>query len=597
MLRRFLWMGVFFATLALPVSAQQAVPNGVIVNGTSLPASTVIGSTGDDMAVAVTPVLRASGAQVRNNNGHLDALWGDNCNLQLQVGSNNYTYKGKTRILTTPCGALGDDLVMPLRQLCGIIEARVETLPDGNLAVYRDVVAATEQSPVPPRVPIYNAANYGPDAATGQSFPEAGRGGLTSKVENVNTPYDRPQVSVANVGITSYTLETPRTTDAIQASSAAPGGSPGTYSSGGASAYNSGGYPGNSGYNNGGYSGGAPSNGGGYGGGSPYGSGANMGNSGISAGGSSPMGRVAVDQFGLPVGMSGGMSAGSYTPSGASSGMQGGGSSNPGPMQLALPSFMGKNHTMVIPSIFGASGAMGSTADSAQRRDEGIRYIDSPQNVNYQPTPRRDQNGREIALLPAKIEISEFDVQRMMSFHITAYEVRAKVKNSGQLACNKPFVLKLLAKSSRYSNYELLESYLINPLAPGAEVEVVKKVDGHQFTCLVDTRVDFKVAVLEEQIPKVQYGGASRVYVDKRARKRRQAQNPDGAAQNGSPSAQVGNYGASSGMSGGQAVPQFGNNAVPGNVYSPQNASQNSARRVGRPVYAETASKTKNMRY
>ncbi|MBQ7567686.1 hypothetical protein IJT17_02660 [bacterium] len=434
--RTVICLGLLLLT-SLPLSAQEAMPSALFVNDVPIAASALIGSTGSDVAVLVSPILRATGATIKATGNYVDALWSDNTGLLLELGRDTCTYGGQSVPLATPCGSLEGDLVMPLGELCAIIGARVEAAADGSLRVYRDVV-------------VDSAEAYGPSQATGQRFPEAGRGGLTSKVDNANAPYERPEVSVGTVGTSRYTIETPRSPEAI------------------ASAYQ------------------RPS------------SGASMGVMGK---------QLAVDQFGIPLGMSVGM--GGYSSGAPMTGYTAGKAIG----GLGTPNYGntmgGTNTSAITPGMFSPANAgagmpsgLGSVsnplASSESQTPEGVRYI-------VAPTPpadlalRTDGAAGDKAPGPAKISISSFDVQRLMSFHLTAYELKVRVKNEGGMVCAHPLMLQLMAKSKRYDSYELLESYVIDPLRPGDEVEVVKKVDGHQFTCLVDLTIDFKVSVLESK--------------------------------------------------------------------------------------------------
>ena len=90
MSRSYLCAAALFAVLSLPASAQGVA--SLSVNGQAVSPQVVIGSTGNDTAVLVTPLLQASGAKVQSSGGYLEALWPDNASLRLQVGSNQCTY-------------------------------------------------------------------------------------------------------------------------------------------------------------------------------------------------------------------------------------------------------------------------------------------------------------------------------------------------------------------------------------------------------------------------------------------------------------------------------------------------------------------------
>lgn len=60
-------------------------------------------------------------------------------------------------------------------------------------------------------------------------------------------------------------------------------------------------------------------------------------------------------------------------------------------------------------------------------------------------------------------------------------------------------MVKFMVKShKKNAQWDVVESYLINPLEPGQQVNISKRVDGHQYACLLDLSIDFKVSVVEE---------------------------------------------------------------------------------------------------
>lgn len=102
---------------------------------------------------------------------------------------------------------------------------------------------------------------------------------------------------------------------------------------------------------------------------------------------------------------------------------------------------------------------------------------------------------------PARPVVSSLDARRQVTFHLSTYEVIAKVKNEGSLAQEKPFQVQLLARGEYNDDFELLEAFLVRPLGPGEEVELKKNADGHSFQSLQGMVVTFKVLIVEEAPP------------------------------------------------------------------------------------------------
>ena len=452
-----------------PLAAQQAMPTALTVNGTHMAPTVIIGATDSDVAVLVSPILKATGAKVKTSGSYVEALWNDNVNLVLEAGCSTCTYGGQVMNLKTPCGMLDGDLVMSLGELCTVIGARLEPLSGGSWAMYRAVLASDNPVPAPPAQALAKQN-------TDNSF------NISS---GVKTPYDvsesgPPLNAPMNNG--GYAIDTSRLGD---------NNHPLYKKSGVMNAV-------------------------------------------------SPAGRTGVDQFGIPVGMSTGfggyrgniqseafqkkISGDGYQggpplgalPKGIYAGSpqagiqpgsyQGGMGSMPAPVMNntvgeagrgPIPGMFGKSRigTSLPPNLVGANGeALGSAP-------EGVRYYEAltpadnallyPENPEAMNTPALSG--------PAKISISSFDIQRLMSFRLTSYEIRARIKNEGGTVSEYPIMLRLLAKSKRSEHYDVLYSCVIDPLQPGMEAELIKRVGAYDSPCLVDIKVDFKLSVLEAQ--------------------------------------------------------------------------------------------------
>lgn len=102
---------------------------------------------------------------------------------------------------------------------------------------------------------------------------------------------------------------------------------------------------------------------------------------------------------------------------------------------------------------------------------------------------------------PARPVVSSLDARRQVTFHLSTYEVVAKVRNEGSLPQEKPFQVQLLARGEYNDDFELLEAFLVRPLGPGEEVELKKNADGHSFQSLQGMVVTFKVLIVEDAPP------------------------------------------------------------------------------------------------
>ncbi|HBM97439.1 TPA: hypothetical protein DD394_08180, partial [bacterium UBP9_UBA11836] len=100
--------------LSLSVSAQQPqaqINPDVFVNGQALERSAVIGSTGKDLAVKATPLLKATGASVEFDGNKLEASWSESM-LTITVGRSYCIYNGQSVKLEAPAGLYENDLVV-----------------------------------------------------------------------------------------------------------------------------------------------------------------------------------------------------------------------------------------------------------------------------------------------------------------------------------------------------------------------------------------------------------------------------------------------------------------------------------------------------
>ena len=227
---------LMLVVLALPALAQQpGAPPALAVNGQPLPPGAVVASAGTDVMVLATPYLKALGAQVRSQGNHVEAGWPEGV-LVLDAGSDNCSWNGSTRRLDEAVGSLSGDLLIPAAQIARIIGGRVES-GEWGMSISRSSGApppmaqdpTVEQDParaqgaprsggtMPPGMSLLpsdltgsgsgaqgqGAASAGPaepeevspsDPNQGQSFPEAGLGGLSQKQGPYESPYKHPTV-------------------------------------------------------------------------------------------------------------------------------------------------------------------------------------------------------------------------------------------------------------------------------------------------------------------------------------------------------------------------------------------------------------------
>lgn len=476
----FLLLGIFCLCLFLAgqgwCQGMKPQPD-VVVNGIAIARDDIFGDTGSDLAIQASPLFRALGAKVSKHGNQLEATWNHD-QLVLMVGRPYCVYNGQKISLQVPPGLYDDDLVVQLQEMCNIVKARVEKndqrvavwsneppLNQGQVVVNNVVGAGgasfnTASAPGDMSSPVsakslyltqfqnnggnvlsnssvalptfgqtatstYNssaqsypsstssypgmstsgtpAGGYAttavsagsfnpsvtgagdfnpivsePDALNSTAFPEPGMGGLSSK-DAKSSPYERPVVSVTDLGSRQVTTATPRTINDLV-----------------------------------------------------------------------PV--MGVDALNYP-----------YSQSGVNS---------------------GKNENAAVIRYSPASPAAAEDAAALAYSSSSVK------------------NGKSKEPKPAKPELVSFEVVRQMSFHLTSYEMKAKIRNTGDLPCDKPFMVKLMVASNfrPQANWDLVENYLITPLAPGQEVEITKRADGHQFPCLIDTMVKFKAVVLEEVV-------------------------------------------------------------------------------------------------
>ncbi|MGM9992968.1 MAG: stalk domain-containing protein [Candidatus Bruticola sp.] len=420
---------LFTLTSGISLAQQAQINPDVLVNGVPLERSAVIGSTGNDIAVKASPLLRASGASVEFDGQKLEASWSSSM-LTIVVGQTYCIYNGQQIPLQAPSGLYENDLVVQLNEICAIIKAQITNnekqiivktdsgssgnatlssvpLPtlNGRVSAKNAYLSSIQNGGnvfgMPPleTLPNINGSSSvisAPDAMDNPAFPEAGLGGLSSKNAK-SSPYERPVVSVTNVGSRQITTEQPRTIEEVSTMHNAVG--------------------------------------------MRYPSGLNQ-------------------MYGLATGVNG-----------------------TAPTNVGAPT-----QQQPQPAVISYS----QTTSSAQ-----------PSSLTESSSNGSSTNSGNVKPKPANPEIVEFDVLRQMSFFLTAYEIKATIRNTGELAVKKPFMVKFMVKSSkRGSHWEVVEDYLINPLAPGQQVEISKRVDGHQYACLMDLSIDFKASVVEEvEIP------------------------------------------------------------------------------------------------
>lgn len=92
--------------------------------------------------------------------------------------------------------------------------------------------------------------------------------------------------------------------------------------------------------------------------------------------------------------------------------------------------------------------------------------------------------------------VSVLRAERVMTFHFSDYKVTAKVKNEGPRAMTQPFCVQILVKGPRDDTYEVMESYLVQSLGAGEEVELQKVATGRSHRSLIEMSVDFRAQIL-----------------------------------------------------------------------------------------------------
>ncbi|MBQ7528802.1 hypothetical protein IJT10_02715 [bacterium] len=397
-------MLLLFALPAIAQNSQQIQQSKpeIVINGNPLPPTAILGYTGSDWAVKATPFLSFSGAVVSVMNNRMEATWIDST-LVIVSEENTCQYNEQVIPLQLPCGMYQGDMIVQLSEICRIINATVE-VQDGKIIVWNKTSSNTPvdvaqggpagvtnakagylNSFASGNIPGLNSRNsrtsntgYSePDRSANQSFDQAN---LNNPNQNANmSPYERPIVSLTNIGGKNYTLESPRSAADIAASNPA-------------NAFNS------------------------------------------------------AEKQGVMGAITNGQSVIKYSP---------------------------------------------TVTDPAQARVSDNRgvAISNPPDINQQfRLPK-----------PAKIVATSLFVEKDLSNLMTAYEITTKIRNDGEVACEKPFMVKIMAMGNRHpGSWEMLENYLIDPLQPGQEVEITKKADGNQFPTLQSMRIIFKVSVLEE---------------------------------------------------------------------------------------------------
>ena len=211
------------------------------------------------------------------------------------------------------------------------------------------------------------------------------------------------------------------------------------------------------------------------------------------------------------------------------------------PSASAPPSAPAENHagargnlppglSMIPADITGTVNAPGPSGTSSMSGADGLYFPDqvrgfpdpamgglSQREGPYDSPYRRPEIGgnlpAEAALAPQPMAspspgyrapravVSDLHARRIMTFHLSNYEVKAKIYNEGTVPLTKPFQVQLLARGERNNQFELLEAFLVRALDAGEEIEIKKLADGHQFQSLQGMSVTFKVVVIEDAPP------------------------------------------------------------------------------------------------
>jgi len=164
------------------------------------------------------------------------------------------------------------------------------------------------------------------------------------------------------------------------------------------------------------------------------------------------------------------------------------------PPQGLNPSSITEGRPFPDPTTGGLSEKQGLYESPYQRPEIGTEI--PVEAVTPEPSPSPSPGYR-----PPRAVVSDLQARHIMTFHLTSYELRAKIRNEGTVALTRPFQVQLLARGARNSNFELLEAYLVRALEAGEEIELKKNADGHQFQSLQGTSVTFKAVVIEEAPP------------------------------------------------------------------------------------------------
>ena len=150
--------------------------------------------------------------------------------------------------------------------------------------------------------------------------------------------------------------------------------------------------------------------------------------------------------------------------------------------------------------IMGMNGGVNASnpLENPGQKEEGVRLIPAPVTQETMSPSGTDADNNLPD--PPKFEVTDLSVRRLMGFQLTSYEICVRVKNVGGSAPDRPLQVVISAKGSRDKKYDTLETYYVDPLKPGDEVEIVKKASGRQYACLTAVRLDFKATVLESKV-------------------------------------------------------------------------------------------------
>lgn len=455
-----------------PSDAYASASPSVCVNGTVMRQTDVIGSTGTDFAVKAGSFLQASGASVRFDNGKLEASWPNGSMLTLTVGAPTCIYNGQEKKLQVPAGMYENDLVVQLKELCAIIDAGVQDSGKQLLISYNsgasqnNVQAASATASLPPLDYRMSAKSAYLSSISGGQMPGSAAagtmqmGGTMPSMQMGGTIPAMQSPAMQMGGVNARTMQSPAQQQSTAGTQQNPAG--GTSQAADTGLYSNIQQP--------------------Y---TPY----TMQNKAFPEAGlgglsskdakSSPYERPVV----------------SVTPMGDRQITT--------EVPRTIDEISGGNMTGSSPA-YTMGGAPVYNMGNAQQSTS----VSKDSSIAYSSAKSHKSNKGSYNDAAPKAVVSSLDVQRQMSFHVTTYEMKAKIRNDGNEAFTEPFMVKFMVRGEKQKYWDLVENYLINPLLPGQEVEISKRIDGHQFSCLTGLRVHFKAAVLEE-VPTVSGAGTA----------------------------------------------------------------------------------------